>query len=131
MKAIHQLIVYFQERGRLSAQQLDYLVAKGYWGEYTRAELQSLAARIGESFFFHVTGEVSGPLWGTDTYTSDSDLGVACVHAGVLEPGESGLVKVIMVQPLAVFRGSTRNEVTSQNWTTRWAGAYQVEAVRK
>ena len=72
-----------------------------------------------------------GPLWGTDVYTSDSSLAAACVHAGLLEPGESGTVKVTMVPPLAAFQGSTRHGVTSHNWTTPWSGAYRVELVHK
>jgi hypothetical protein len=131
MKAIHQLISYFEERGKLSRRQIEDLVAKGYWGHYTAADLRSLEQKIGQSFFFQATGSSTGPLWGTDTYTSDSDLGTACAHAGVLKPGESGAVKVTVVQPVAVFQGSTRNGVTSSTWNTGWSGAFQVEGFKK
>jgi LCCL domain len=131
MKVIQQLIAYFEERRKLSPRQLHELAEKGYWGQYTEADLRSLERKIGQSFFFQVTGEEHGPLWGTDVYTSDSSLGAACVHAGLLHPGESGLVKVTMVQPLPVFKGSTRNGVTSNIWTTGWSGAYRVELIRK
>jgi hypothetical protein len=131
MKVIQQLIGYFEERGRLTRHQVEELVTKGYWGIYTPTDLRSLEGRVDESFFFQVTGEVHGSLWGTDIYTSDSWLGTACVHAGILQPGESGVVKVTMVQPLAVFQGTTRNGVTSSAWTTGWPGAYRVELVRK
>jgi hypothetical protein len=131
MKAIHQLISYFEERGRLNAWQLDELVAKGYWGQYTSADLRSLEHKIGQSYFFQATGNTDGPLWGTDVYTSDSNLGTACVHAGVLKVGESAAVKVTMVKPLAVFQGSTRNGITSSLWSNGWSGAFQVEQFRK
>jgi hypothetical protein len=131
MKAIHQLISYFEERGRLNARQLDELVAKGYWGQYTAADLRSLEHKVGQSYFFQATGSADGPLWGTDVYTSDSNLGTACVHAGVLKVGESGAVKVTMVKPLAVFQGSTRNGITSSLWSNGWSGAFQVEQFRK
>lgn len=131
MKAIQQLISYFEERGRLSPAQVEQLVAKGYWGEYTPADLRSLEQRIGQSFIFQATGNDRGPLWGTDVYTSDSNLGTACVHAGVLQLGESGVVRVRIVQPAPTFHGSRRNDVTSNAWTSGWSGAYQVEAVRK
>ncbi len=131
MKVIEQLIAYFEERGRLTPQQLAQLVEKGYWGQYTSADLRSLEKKIDQSFFFQVTGEANGPVWGTDVYTSDSSLGTACVHAGLLRPGESGVIKVTMVQPIAVYRGSTRNGVGSRDWTTGWSGAYRVDLIKK
>ena len=75
MKAIHQLIAYFQETGRLGAKDLRLLAEKGYWGEHTADDIRSLEHKIGQSFFMRVTGNASGSLWGTDVYTSDSDLG--------------------------------------------------------
>jgi hypothetical protein len=127
MKTIHQLIAYFEARGKLSRKQLRELVAKGYWGQHNGGDLRSLEKNIGESFFFQATGDTRGPLWGTDIYTSDSNLGMACVHAGILKVGESGIVKVTMVTPIPVFSGSTRNGVTSSTWTPGWSGAYTVE----
>src|SRR5687767_1001028 len=108
MKVVHQLISYFYERGRLSNKHLEEFIEKGFWGMHDPRELRTLEARIGESFYFQVTGEVQGPLWGSDVYTSDSSLGKACVHAGVLAVGETTTVKVTMVKPLPVFQGSTR-----------------------
>lgn len=130
MKVIQQLIAYLEERGGLTAAQIEQLVSKGYWGHYTGADLRSLAQKIGQSFFFQVTGEVNGTLWGSDIYTSDSVLATACVHAGLLRPGETGVVKVTMVPPIPVFQGLTRHGVTSQPWTTGWAGAYRVELLK-
>jgi hypothetical protein len=131
VKVIQQLIAYFEQRGRLSRRQVEELVAKGYWGLHDSADLRSLEDKVGQSFYFNVTGEPHGALWGTDIYTSDSSLGVACVHAGLLEPGENGMVKVTMVKPIPVFQGSTRNGVKSSTWNTGWSGAYEVELIRK
>jgi hypothetical protein len=131
MKAIQQLISYFEERGQLKRRQIEELVAKGYWGQYTSADLRSLEQKVGQSFFFEATGNAQGPLWGTDVYTSDSNLGTACVHAGLLQLNETGVVKVTMVKPVAIFQGSTRNGITSSIWTTGWSGAYQVELFKK
>jgi hypothetical protein len=131
MKAIHQLITYFEERGQLTRQQIEELVSKGYWGEYTSADLRSLEQKVGQSFYFKATGNARGPLWGTDIYTSDSDLGTACVHAGLLSLDEPGVVKVTIVQPLSVYPGTTRNGITSSLWSTGWPGAYQVELFKK
>ena len=131
MKVIQQLIAHFEGRGKLSRAQLAQLVEKGYWGEYASDDLRALEEQVGQSFFFQVTGEVHGPVWGTDVYTSDSSLETACVHAGLLRPGESGVIKVTMVEPLPLYQGSTRNGVTSRPWTSGWPGAFRVELIRK
>jgi hypothetical protein len=131
MKVVQQLIAYFAEKGRLKSRQLVQLAERGYWGQHNSGELRSLETRVGESFFFQVTGTTHGPLWGTDVYTSDSSLEAACVHAGVLRPGESGVVKVTMLDPIAVYRGSKRHGVTSGDWTSGWSGAYRVASVRE
>jgi hypothetical protein len=52
-------------------------------------------------------------VWGTGTYTLDSTLAAAAVHAGVLRAGQTGVVKVKLLAPQASFEGSTRNGVTS------------------
>jgi hypothetical protein len=69
--------------------------------------------QMGKSFIFRVTGGVNGAVWGTDAYTTDSTLSAAAVHAGVLQPGQTGLVKVSIVAPPPVFQGSSRHGVTS------------------
>jgi hypothetical protein len=83
--------------------------------------------QIGQTFVFQVTGDTSGRVWGTDIYSSDSALATASVHAGLLRPGQSGRIKVTMVQAPTVFQGSTRNGVTSLEWTTGWYAAYRLQ----
>src|SRR5262249_12899918 len=75
--------------------------------------LMSLQAQVGKTFFIRVTGAVNGSVWGTDVYTADSSLAAAAVHAGAVQPGQTGVVKVTMVPPQPAFAGSTRNGVTS------------------
>jgi hypothetical protein len=87
--------------------------------------LTSFQQQVGKRFAFKVTGAVGGSVWGTDTYTTDSNLAAAAVHAGVLRVGQSGLVHVKIVAPPASFTGSARNGVTSQDFPT-YPGAYQV-----
>ena len=127
MKAIHQMIEHLRERGRLNQRQLDDLTAKGYWGLLQPDEMRSVERKVGQTFTFQVTGNDLGPVWGTDVYTSDSNLGTACVHAGVLTVSESAAVRVTIVDPVPLFQGSSRNGITSQSWTTGWAGAYRIE----
>jgi hypothetical protein len=90
--------------------------------------LEAYRSRIGESFLFSVTGNTAGPLWGTDVYTTDSSPAKAAVHAGVLRPGDAGVVRITIVERLPNYRGSTRNGVTSSPWHDPWHGAYRIEA---
>jgi beta-lactamase regulating signal transducer with metallopeptidase domain len=90
--------------------------------------LTNYAQSVGQSFYFRVTGSTSGPIWGTDVYTHDSALAAAAVHAGVLQPGESGVVKVTMLPALPQYHGSTNNGVTSGQWDNDGSYvSYQVE----
>lgn len=82
--------------------------------------------RIGESFYFDVVGQTSGSVWGSEVYTYDSSLATAAVHAGVLKPGQRGIVKVTMVPSLESHMGSTQHGVTSANWGS-YAASYTVE----
>lgn len=55
-------------------------------------------------------------VWGTDVYTIDSTLASVVVHAGLLKPGQTGVVKVKILGPQAGFKGSTRNGVTTMDF---------------
>lgn len=128
MKAIHQLIAFFEARGRVSNAQKELLIQKGYYIAHTEFDIGKFQGSIGMSFCVEATGSKHGSVWGTKIYTSDSCLGTACVHAGVLKENETGVVKVTIVQPLQKFKGSVRNGVTSRDWDS-YPGAYKVEAV--
>jgi hypothetical protein len=78
--------------------------------------LTGLAQQVGKTLWFRVTGAVSGSVYGTDIYTSDSTLAVAAVHAGALKAGETGLVKVTILPNHPGFVSSTRNGITSSAW---------------
>src|SRR5262249_28279607 len=56
------------------------------------ANVRHLEKKVGEHFYFEVTGDPNGFLWGTDVYTSDSSPATAAVHAGILRAGEKGVV---------------------------------------
>ena len=74
-------------------------------------------------------GETEGPLWGTDIYTGDSALAVAAVHAGLVKPGESAVLKVTVVAPLARnIKGCVRHGVTSHDFG-RYGSAYKLSAI--
>jgi LCCL domain len=77
---------------------------------------------IGKSHYFRVVGDMQGPVWGSGPYTLDSMLRVAAVHAGAVEAGEEGVVRVSVVDMSGVaIHGSMRNGVDTMDW-----GSYPV-----
>ena len=70
----------------------------------------------GVSLYCRVTGSSSGRVWGTDVYTSDSSLNAAAVHAGIVQPGQTAIVRITMMGQRQSFAGSTRNGVTSNSY---------------
>jgi hypothetical protein len=87
--------------------------------------LVGLQNQVGRTYLFQVTGSATGSVWGTGIYTADSTLATAAVHAGVLRPGETGVVRVRIVPGRAAYTGSTRNGVTSGSWNA-YPGAYTI-----
>lgn len=59
-----------------------------------------------------------GAVWGTDTYTDDSGLCRAAVHAGAI-PATGGLVTVARTAGRPLYTGSSRNGIRSSDY-----GAY-------
>lgn len=80
----------------------------------------------GESFLFRVVGTTEGSVWGTDVYADDSRLAAAAVHAGVLADGESGVVKILILDFEGPYTGSKRNGVASRDYA-KWSGAFRFE----
>lgn len=89
------------------------------------ADLTQFRDRVGQSFLFDVTGSADGIVWGSDVYTDDSSLAAAAVHAGILSPGQRGIVRVTILPGQQSYEGSARNGVTSQTYG-QWDGSYRV-----
>lgn len=77
----------------------------------------------GDRVAYIVTG--AGPcrsrclIYGTGIYTDDSDLSLAAVHAGLLQPGERRDLAIEFLPGQSGYLGTTRHDVTSQtygNW---------------
>jgi hypothetical protein len=128
MKVVQELVAYFDRRGQLPKRQLRQLLDKGYLAADAPQHMLELTGSIGTSYYFRVRGETEGPLWGTDVYTADSALAVAAVHAGLVKPGASAVVKVTLVGPLAQYQGCVRNGVTSHDFG-RYGSAYRLSAI--
>jgi hypothetical protein len=84
----------------------------------------------GKSFYYEVTGSTQGSVYGTDTYTTDTPLAATVVHAGILQPGQKGIVRVTFLKDnQANFKGSQRNGITSYDWSSSYP-AFRVAKVR-
>ena len=66
--------------------------------------------------YFRVTGADTGPVWGTEVYTSDASLAAAAVHAGALKVGQTGVVKVTTIPEHPFYEGSFRNGIQSSSY---------------
>jgi Ca2+-binding EF-hand superfamily protein len=106
------------------------LIRSGHFAENTGKRpprtVSGLRAQSGEFFYFEVTGTLGGTVWGTDVYTTDSPIAAAAVHAGLLQIGQTRLVKVTILPGQQSYRGSVRNGVVTRNYGP-FASSYRVE----
>ena len=65
-----------------------------------------------------------GTVWGTDTYSDDSSVCEAAVHAGAISFA-GGSATIEMRGGLESYSGSARNGVTTQDWGA-WSGSFVV-----
>jgi hypothetical protein len=87
-------------------------------------------AASGDVMLFEITGALTGgSVWGTKTYTTDSNLAMAAVHAGVLKPGQTGVVKVTIYPGQSNYAGSVKNGVSSAKWGS-FDLSFRVERVK-
>ncbi len=88
--------------------------------ESWRQTAQSLSLSIGafREIRCSAGGEL-GSVWGTGTYTADSSICTAAVHAGLVDQAEGGTATIEVVAGLDAYEGTTANGVTSSAY-----GAY-------
>ncbi|WP_221892870.1 LCCL domain-containing protein [Parasphingopyxis marina] len=67
----------------------------------------------------------SGSVWGSETYTDDSRICRAAVHAGVIE-ADGGEVTFTVVDGLSSYSGSEANGVTTRDYGT-WSGSFEFQ----
>lgn len=128
MKVVQELVTYFDRRGALSSKQLHALLDQGFLAAEAPPNMLELCHDIGANYYFRVRGDTEGQVWGTDAYTGDSLLSVAAVHAGLVKPGDTAVVKVTVVAPLQKYPGSIRNNVKSHDFG-RYGSAYKLSAI--
>jgi hypothetical protein len=127
MKVIQELVAHFDRRGKLSRDDIRKLLDHGFLAADAPLNMLDLREPIGATYYFRIAGQSEGPLWGTDVYTGDSSLGAAAVHAGLVKPGESIVLKVMSVAPPPQFQGSMRHGVKSHDFG-RYGSAYTLAA---
>ncbi len=91
------------------------------------AQADAQRGRNGQRFIFSCPagGPASGRVWGTDTYTDDSSICTAAVHAGVITVASGGTV-TIEIRPAAdSYRGTIRNGITSKSYGY-YAGSFVI-----
>jgi hypothetical protein len=120
MKVVQELVAYFDRRGKLSRRQLRRLLEESQVASDAPTSMRGLCETVGATYYFRVTGVTEGQLWGTDIYSGDSTIGAAAVHAGLLKPGATDILRVTVVTPPEKFPGTVRNGVTSTEY-----GRYQ------
>ncbi|MFO0805802.1 MAG: LCCL domain-containing protein [Gemmataceae bacterium] len=85
--------------------------------------------QFGKELVFTVTApQMNGQapsVWGTDVYTLDSNLAGAALHAGQVQAGQTGVVRVRVVASPPQYTGSVRNGVTSAPYASYPSGAFE------
>jgi hypothetical protein len=76
--------------------------------------LTQFEGQVGRTLALRVTGAIGGPVWGTGTYSTTSSLASAAVHAGILRPGQTAVVRVRIQPPPQFFNQSFQNGIASQ-----------------
>ena len=93
-------------------------------------ELNSIYDMRGQDkppFAVYVVGSASGSVYGTGSYTDDSSIATAAVHAGLLKEGEAGFVMVTLEGPRESYEASTQNGVTTYPYGN-WGGGFRLSA---
>jgi hypothetical protein len=128
MKVIQELAAYFDRRGRLGPQQLEQLLEQGLLAHDPPRTMVDHCTDVGRTYYFRVLGEMDGPVWGTDIYTGDSSVCTAAVHAGLIKPGDTAVLRVVVVEAPERFDGSLRHGVTSHEFG-RYGTAFRFESL--
>ena len=83
------------------------------------------------SEIFLAQGNTIWTVFGDGVYSSDSNIGMAAVHSGLLKDGEVGFVRVEMLPGQPRYPASTRNGVATGESPTGWPHSYRLGAVDK
>ncbi len=114
----------YQKRGQSSEAALIYTKIKEVQGVLGIENWASPREYdVGRKTRYELIGNTYGAIWGSDTYTSDTDPATAAVHAGLLLPGERGIVEIEVVPGQSHYSGGDRHGVVAQPWG-QWPVSY-------
>jgi hypothetical protein len=88
-------------------------------GLHTRDEpvrLVMFRQQVGQTLSFAIRGRSDQLVYGTTTYSEDSALETAAVHAGLLREGQRGIVKVRILPGQELYEGSAQHGVKSERY---------------
>jgi hypothetical protein len=101
------------------------LVLEGLANKDDPVRVSGFRGRGGQTLSFAVRGRDDQPIWGATTYTDDSPLETAAVHAGFLRVGQLGIVKVRVLPGQDQYPAANQNGVRSSEYG-RSPGSYRV-----
>ena len=99
--------------------------AQTYLGLAPTQNAGAFRAQAGQtlSFVCPASDGSKAKLYGTDTYTDDSPICAAAIHAGVLKAGRAGIVTILIGNGAKSFKGSERNRIVSHDYGA-WGHSY-------
>lgn len=87
--------------------------------------IRELRAYPGLAVRLKVTGTNDGMVWGSNAYTDDSSVNAAALHAGLVQPGETAEVVVIIRPGMESYGGSASHGVLSYRFGP-FQGSFQL-----
>ena len=75
-------------------------------------------------------GRGAQEVWGTNSYSDDSSICTAAVHAGFLPADQAGLVTIMIAPGQRAYPASTANGISTQRWGN-WGRSFIVIGERE
>ncbi len=95
-------------------------------GSGWNVDSRGLRASIGQRFKYGCpAGGTPRVVWGSGTYTDDSSICTAAVHAGRISFARGGTVTILVKPGQSSYTGTTRNGVTTRAYGS-WGGSYVI-----
>jgi hypothetical protein len=85
--------------------------------------LEAFRDQVGQTLRFDVVGSTDGSVYGDGTYTDDSKLSTAAVHAGLLAPEQEGVVAVTIMPGQSHYVAARRHNIDSRDFGA-WQGSF-------
>ncbi|SFH93755.1 LCCL domain-containing protein [Planctomicrobium piriforme] len=79
----------------------------------------------GDRIVAFVVGRKTGTVWGDGTYTNDSDLATAAVHAGIVNDGQPALVNVEFLPGQDRYGSANRYGIITSEYGN-WPGSFRL-----